>query len=136
MRSIMRIPLLLSLLLGACAASPDRLGGPVDTFPPPPLAGAAREFVLAALSEGKGSLPEPTPGEAVAGNGQKLPYDRWLVRGSIGDPDRVRVFDAFVDSLVAKGGHYYALYQRSDGRPGTFIVVADGHRVIVSKQDW
>lgn len=132
----MRTRLLLSVLLSACATAPTRVGGPVDTFPPPPLDGAAREFVLAALRERTGSLPEPTPGEAVAGNGQKLPYDLWIVRGAIGQEDRVRIFDAFLDELVAKGGHYYALHQRSDGRPGTFIVVADGHRVIVSKQDW
>lgn len=132
----MRTHLLLSLLLSACAASPDRVGGPVDTFPPPPLDGAACEFVLAALRERTGSMPEPTPGEAVAGNGQRLPYDYSLVRGSIGEPDRVRVFDAFVDELVEKGGRYYSLYQRSDDRPGSVIVVADGHRVIVTRQDW
>ncbi len=132
----MRTRLLLSVLLCACAASPDRVGGPVDTFPPPPVEGAACELVLAGLRERTGALPERTPGEAVAANGQKLPYDHCLVRGTIGDPDRVRVFDAFIDELVAKGGKYYALYQRSDGRPGSVIVVAEGHRVIVSRQDW
>lgn len=132
----MRNLFLLPLLLCACAASPDRLGGPAETFPPPPLAGAAREFVLAALRETTGSLPERTPGEAVAADGRRLPYDHCLVRGMIGERDRQRVFDAFVDELVAKGGQYYALHLRSDGRPGSVVVVAEGRRVVVSTVDW
>lgn len=132
----MRTRFLLSLLLCACATPPSARGGAVDTFPPPPLEGAACEFVLAALRERTGRIPEPTPGEAVAGNGQRLPYDLWLVRGAIGQDDRVRIFDAFLDELVEKGGSFYSLYERSDGRPGSVIVVADGHRVIVTRQDW
>lgn len=128
--------LLLPLLLCACAASPDHVGGPVDYYPPPPLKGAARDFVLAALSETTGSLPEKKPDEAVAGTGQRIPYDNYLVRGMIGQDNRMRVFDEFVDELVAKGGQYYALYLRSDGRPGTVLVVVDDRRVIVSRQDW
>ena len=40
------------------------------------------------------------------------------------------------DELVSKGGQYYALHLRQDGRPGKVLVVVDDRRVIVSRQEW
>ena len=125
----MRTHLLLSIVLCACAAPSPSVGGPVATDPPPPLTGAARELVLAAL-------PERRPDADTASTGQRVPYDHYLLRGSSLQQDRVRALDEFVDELVAKGGRYYALHLRADGRPGKILVVVDGLRVIVSRQEW
>jgi hypothetical protein len=132
----MRTHLLLSIVLCACAAPSPSVGGPVATDPPPPLTGAARELVLAALCEDTGSLPERRPDADTASTGQRVPYDHYLLRGSSLQQDRVRALDEFVDELVAKGGRYYALHLRADGRPGKILVVVDGLRVIVSRQEW
>lgn len=132
----MRTRFLLSLLLCACATPPTAPGGPVEKDPPPPLTGAARDLVLAALCEGTGSLPAKSPDSAYASNGQRIPYDNYLLRGSSLQKDRVRMYDEFVDELVAKGGQYYALHLRQDGRPGKVLVVVDDRRVIVSRQEW
>ena len=45
---------------------------------------------------------------------------------SIGDPDRVRVFDAFIDELVAKGGKYYADFGMGRSR-GTIPIQIAGN---------
>lgn len=134
--TILRLQLLLVLLLCACSAGPIERGGPVATDPPPPLTGAARDLVLAALCEGTGSLPAKSPDSDYASNGQRVPYDNYLLRGSSLQKDRVRMYDEFVDELVAKGGQYYALHLRQDGRPGKVLVVLDDRRVIVSRQEW
>ena len=134
--TILRFQLLSVLLLCACSAGPAPRGGPVETDPPPPLTGAARELVLAALCEATGSLPAKSPDSAYAANGQRVPYDHYLLRGSSLQKDRVREYDAFVDALVEKGGQYYALFLRQDGRPGKVLVVVDDRRVIVSRQEW
>lgn len=132
----MRTHLLLAVVLCACAAPSPSIGGPVEKDPPPPLTGAARDLVFAALREDTGSLPERRPDADTASNGQRVPYDHYLLRGSSLQKDRVRVFDEFVDELVAKGGRYYALHLRKDGRPGKVLVVVDDRRVIVSRQEW
>ena len=134
--TILRTHLLPVLLLCACSAGPVGRGGPVEKDPPPPLTGAARDLVLAALCEDTGSLPAKSPDSAYASNGQRIPYDNYLLRGSSLQKDRVRMYDEFVDELVEKGGQYYALHLRQDGRPGKVLVVLDDRRVIISRQEW
>lgn len=142
MANSLRLHALLALLtiqtLSSCAASPA--GGPSPNCPPPPLSGAALEFVRAEIAKFDGSDgPDKlfvTGGHSTASDGQEIAYDRWLNVGSLLLGDRGRAFDAFVDGIAERGGSYFPLYMRSDNRPGKFLVVVDGKRVMVGVQEW
>ncbi len=142
MANPLRIPPLLTLLtfhaLSACAATPA--GGASPSCPPPPLTGEALEFVRAEIARFDGpNGPDKlflTGGQGTASDGRKVDYDRWLNVGSYLLEDRGRAFDAFVDGIAQRGGSYFALYMRSDDRPGRILLVADGKRVMVSVQEW
>ena len=142
MANPLRSPVLLTLLtihaLSSCAATPT--GGASPSCPPPPLTGEALEFVRAEIARFDGpNGPDKlfvTGGHSTASDGQEIAYDRWLNVGSLLLGDRGRAFDAFVDGIAERGGSYFPLYMRSDNRPGKFLVVADGQRVMVSVQEW
>lgn len=114
--------------------------GPTQLLPPPPLSGEALEFVRAEIARFDGpDGPDKlfvTGGSHLAADGRKVDYDRWLNVGSMLLEDRGRAFDAFVDGIAQRGGSYFPLYMRRDNRPGKFLVVADGKRVMVSVQEW
>jgi hypothetical protein len=124
--------------LSSCATS--SVGGPSPNCPPPPLSGAALEFVRAEIAKFDGpDGPDKlfvTGGYGHAADGRKIAYDRWLNVGSLLLGDRGRAFDAFVEGIAQRGGSYFPLYMRSDNKPGKILVVADGKRVMVSVQEW
>ena len=142
MANPLRSPVLLTLLtihaLSSCAATPT--GGASPSCPPPPLTGEALEFVRAEIARFDGpNGPDKlfvTGGHSTASAGQEIAYDRWLNVGSLLLGARGRAFDAFVDGIAERGGSYFPLYMRSDNRPGKFLVVVDGKRVMVSVQEW
>ena len=100
--------------LPSCAAIPA--GGPTPDCPPPPLSGAALEFVRAEIAKFDGpDGPDKlfvTGGYGHAADGRKIAYDRWLNVGSLLLGDRGRAFDAFVDGARAyetMGDHGFVL---------------------------
>lgn len=131
----------LLLLLSACTSPPPAVkGGAVSSTEPPPLQGAARDVVIEELAKFDGpdgpSAMHGTGGFQTASNGERVPYDRYLLVGTSLQQERVREFDAFVDRLEAGGGAFYVFHVHSDGRPAKVLVNLDGTRIVCSRQEW
>jgi hypothetical protein len=95
---------------------------------------AAAQLLQARMTTEGGA--EHAPGTVAIANGERVPYDRYLLVGSELGQDRGTAYAAFLREIVERGGTYRVLEQRQDGSPIKVLMVVDDVRVVVSVLRW